>query len=214
MVRRRRTRAAHRGTRRRACRARGRARVQRRTDRRGARAQRRSRRRTRSPVRRRPPRARHLLDGERLAYGRRTAAGTTRRRPSRRGPRRPESRRTLLCGDALDPPLIPGMFGRVVALNLLDSVRHPRRLLGVVDGLCAPGGEVILSSPYSWQSNVMHDHERFGGADPAAELVAFSAPASSCALATKSKTRPSSRGRSAATRAARWPTALVRARKI
>lgn len=117
-------------------------------------------------------RARRLLDGERLAFGRRIAGRHYAPVSVSAGDRAvPESRRTLLCGDALDPPLIPGIFGRVVALNLLDSVAHPRRLLAVVDGLCAPGGEVILSSPYSWQSNVLHEDERFGGDDPAAEIV-------------------------------------------
>ncbi len=117
-------------------------------------------------------RARHLLDGERLSWSRRIAGRHYAPATITPGDRAvPESRRTLLCGDALDPPLIPGVFGRVVALNLLDSVSHPRRLLSVIDGLCGRGGEVILSSPYSWQSNVLHDDERFGGDDPAAELV-------------------------------------------
>jgi len=117
-------------------------------------------------------RARRLLDGERLAYGRRIAGRHYAPAAISAGDRAvPAARRTLLCGDALDPPLIPGMFGRVVALNLLDSVAHPRQVLSVVDGLCTRGGEVILSSPYTWQSSVMHDRERFGGADPAAELV-------------------------------------------
>ena len=79
----------------------------------------------------------------------------------------------LVCGDALDPPLVPGVFGRVVALNLLDAVASPRQLLSVLDGLCRPGGEIIMSSPYAWQSSVMADHERLGGADPAADLAAL-----------------------------------------
>jgi 2-polyprenyl-3-methyl-5-hydroxy-6-metoxy-1,4-benzoquinol methylase len=78
-----------------------------------------------------------------------------------------------VCADALDPPLLPGAFDRVVALNLLDSVAHPRQLLSVIDGLCAPGGEILLSSPYAWQSSVMHDHERIGGANPAAAVTAI-----------------------------------------
>jgi SAM-dependent methyltransferase len=119
-------------------------------------------------------RARHLLDGEPLAYGRRVigrhyarvevAAGALAVAPQRR---------RLVCGDALDPPLIQGMFDRVVALNVLDSVRQPRQLLSVVDGLCAPHGELIVSSPYSWQSTVMEDHERLGGADPAIDVAAI-----------------------------------------
>lgn len=115
-------------------------------------------------------RARRLLAGEPISYARRdigrhyaaaTAAGTH------------AAHRTLVCGDALDPPLLPDVFDRVVALNLLDSVAQPRQLLSVIDGLCAPRGEIILSSPYAWQSSVMPEHERFGGADPAGALRAL-----------------------------------------
>jgi len=115
-------------------------------------------------------RARHLLAGESLAYARRevgrhysvaTATGVR------------ASDRKLVCADALDPPLLPDVYDRVVALNMLDSVAHPRQLLSVIDGLCKPGGELILSSPYAWQSSVMQEHERIGGADPAAAVRAI-----------------------------------------
>lgn len=117
-------------------------------------------------------RARRLLGGETVEYPRRvvgrhyvpaaTSAGAL---------AVPAERRLLVCGDALDPPLVPGAFDRVVALNLLDSVPSPAQLLSVVDGLCKSGGEVILASPYAWQSGVLVDEERIGGADPAAWLV-------------------------------------------
>jgi uncharacterized protein YbaR (Trm112 family)/SAM-dependent methyltransferase len=112
-------------------------------------------------------RARRLLAGESLAYARReigrhyAAATATGKRTTDR---------ELVCADALDPPLLPDIFDRVIALNLLDSVAHPRQLLSVIDGLCAIGGEIIVSSPYAWQSSVMGEDERFGGADPAAAL--------------------------------------------
>jgi len=118
-------------------------------------------------------RARQLLDGGRVVYPRRaigrhyTAASTA------AGDRIvPADRRVLVCGDALDPPLVPGAFDRVVALNLLDSVAAPRQLLSVIDGLCRSGGEVIVSSPYAWQSSVMADAERLGGLTPARDLAA------------------------------------------
>lgn len=119
-------------------------------------------------------RARRLLDGEPVAYARRaigrryTAASTSAGELAV-----PAARRVLACGDALDPPLIPGTFDRVVALNLIDSVSSPRQLLAVVDGLCRRGGEVILSSPYAWQSSVMPEDQRLGGLDPAADLAAI-----------------------------------------
>jgi SAM-dependent methyltransferase/uncharacterized protein YbaR (Trm112 family) len=114
-------------------------------------------------------RARRLLAGERLAYNRRitgrhyaTAHATGRTAPNA----------DLVCGDALDPPFLPRVFQRVVALNMLDSVHDPRTLLAVVDGLCAPGGEILLSSPYSWQSSIVPEHHRLGAADPASAVRA------------------------------------------
>lgn len=113
-------------------------------------------------------RARKLLAGEDVVYGRRTI-GRNYARATARGIA--TANVTLICGDALDPPLIPALYQRVVALNLLDSVRTPRQLLSVVDALCAPGGELILTSPYSWQSSYVDDDQRIGADDPAAALV-------------------------------------------
>jgi SAM-dependent methyltransferase/uncharacterized protein YbaR (Trm112 family) len=124
-------------------------------------------------------RARRLLDGEPLAYPRRAIG--RRYTPARitAGDRAVAAdRRQLVCGDALDPPFLPGAFDRVVAFNLLDSVASPRQLLAVLDGLCAPGGEILMSSPYAWQSAVMADPERLTAPgpdpdpDPAAALAA------------------------------------------
>lgn len=115
-------------------------------------------------------RARRLLAGESLAYPRREI-GRHYSTASVTGIR--TEHRTLVCGDALDPPLLPDAFDRVVALNVLDSIAHPRQLLSVIDGLCARGGEIILSSPYAWQSAVVHEGERLGGADPAATVRAI-----------------------------------------
>ena len=117
-------------------------------------------------------RARRLLDGERIEYPRRVVGRRYAAARVAAGDLAVPDRCLLVCGDALDPPLVPGVFGRVVALNLLDSVASPRQLLTVLDGLCEPGGEIIVSSPYAWQSSVMADHERLGGVAPAAELTA------------------------------------------
>jgi uncharacterized protein YbaR (Trm112 family)/SAM-dependent methyltransferase len=119
-------------------------------------------------------RARKLLDGEHLAYHRRVAGRHYQVALVTAGDRAvAAARRLIVCGDALDPPLVPGVYDRVVALNLLDSVKSPSQLLSVMDGLCAPGGEVILASPYAWQSSVMDDKERIGGADPATDVSAI-----------------------------------------
>ena len=114
-------------------------------------------------------RARRLLAGESLAYARRIVGRHYETARIAAGERVPNV--TFACADALDPPLVPGAFDRVVAVNLLDSVRSPRQLLAVLDGLAAPRGEVIVTSPYAWQSSVMADAERLGGADPAAAVI-------------------------------------------
>jgi SAM-dependent methyltransferase/uncharacterized protein YbaR (Trm112 family) len=123
-------------------------------------------------------RARRLLDGEDVAFARRMIGRHYATATISPGDRTVAGgRRQLVCGDALDPPLIPEVYDRVVALNLLDSVARPRQLLRVIAGLCKPGGEVILSSPFAWASHVMDEHERFGGLDPAAEVRALLGPA-------------------------------------
>jgi SAM-dependent methyltransferase len=116
-------------------------------------------------------RARRLLDGATLPYARRVvgrvyrdAQIVPRRSPPARG------RITLVAADALDPPLVPRAFDRVLAANLLDAVARPLGLLLVLDGLVAPGGELILATPYAWTSAVVDERERFGDADPAAAL--------------------------------------------
>lgn len=117
-------------------------------------------------------RARRLLDGEPVAYARRIAGRHYTTARASAGDRAvPGERRTLVCGDALDPPVLPAQFQRVVALNMLDAVPRPALLLRVIDGLCAPGGEIVLACPFAWQSAVLEDTERLGGADPAADLA-------------------------------------------
>ncbi len=113
-------------------------------------------------------RARRLARGLPLAYARR-AAGRHYTTATIAAPT-PAPAIDFVCGDALDPPLVPGAFDRVVALNLVDAVATPAQLISVVDGLCAPGGDVVLTSPYSWQSGIVDEEQRLGGADPAATL--------------------------------------------
>ena len=53
-------------------------------------------------------------------------------------------------GDALRlPPL--GKFDLVLAANLVDRVKDPKKLLQkVLSGLVRPGGLLLLTSPYTW----------------------------------------------------------------
>jgi uncharacterized protein YbaR (Trm112 family) len=119
--------------------------------------------------------ARRLLKGvaEPVAYARRIIGRhyqTARLIPAGTGKAAPRGMAAFVCGDALDPPFSPQSFERVVALNLLDSVRSPPQLLSVVDGLCMPAGEVLLASPYSWQSGIVEESGRIGGAEPVSAL--------------------------------------------
>jgi SAM-dependent methyltransferase len=117
-------------------------------------------------------RARRLLAGDPLTYNRRVVGRHYQSATVSAGDRSVDGERvTWLCGDALDPPLLPQQFDRVVALNLLDSVKRPPQLLSVLDGLCAPGGEILLSSPYAWQTGVVDEDARLGGANPAHDIA-------------------------------------------
>ena len=60
----------------------------------------------------------------------------------------------LLAADAREPPLQPGSFAIVLALNLLDSITHPAALLLQAQALLAPGGVLLLSSPFNWDDSV------------------------------------------------------------
>lgn len=54
-------------------------------------------------------------------------------------------------GDALRLPPPLGTFDLVLAANLVDRVRNPKRLLRkVLPGLVRPGGLLLLTSPYTW----------------------------------------------------------------
>jgi SAM-dependent methyltransferase/uncharacterized protein YbaR (Trm112 family) len=117
--------------------------------------------------------ARRILRGQSLSYARRTVGRSFETATLQPGPL-PEQYGAvaLICADALDPPLAPDAADRIVALNLLDSVSQPPQLVSVLDGLCAPDGELFLTSPYSWQSSVVTEGARIGlaGADPGAVL--------------------------------------------
>jgi putative 4-mercaptohistidine N1-methyltranferase len=66
-------------------------------------------------------------------------------------------------GDAteFDPGL--GTFDVVLAANLIDRVRSPRRLLQNLISYVKPGGVLILSSPYTWLPEFTPSQEWLGG---------------------------------------------------
>ncbi len=72
----------------------------------------------------------------------------------------------IVCADALDPPFAPGIFGLVVAVDLLESLSEPLRLLRVLDRLLAPGGLLLITSSFCWDAAVTPRANRLAAAVP------------------------------------------------
>ncbi len=67
-----------------------------------------------------------------------------------------------LAADATDPPFRGGTVALVCAYNLLDNVADPLLLLRQAHALLAPGGALVLSSPYDWSARVTPVAMRLG----------------------------------------------------
>jgi SAM-dependent methyltransferase/uncharacterized protein YbaR (Trm112 family) len=65
--------------------------------------------------------------------------------------------------DAQALPFAPGTADRAVALNLLDCVPEPRRLLGELADAVSPGGRVLLACPYDWSTRATPMETWIGG---------------------------------------------------
>lgn len=70
---------------------------------------------------------------------------------------------TVVAGDALDPPLAPGLADVVLAANVLDNVRSPLQLVLTMDRLLRPGGLLVLTSPFHWVDAITPPAEQLGG---------------------------------------------------
>jgi SAM-dependent methyltransferase/uncharacterized protein YbaR (Trm112 family) len=64
------------------------------------------------------------------------------------------SRIRFLQGDILSPPLEAETFPAVIALSLLDCLPDPLFALGQLDALLAPGGLLLLGTPYCWDPKI------------------------------------------------------------
>jgi len=65
--------------------------------------------------------------------------------------------------DALALPFVPGSFGLVVGLNVLDCTSSPLDFLSAMGSLLRPGGATILSTPYDWSQGVTQIEGWIGG---------------------------------------------------
>ena len=53
-------------------------------------------------------------------------------------------------GDAMNLPEDLGLFDVVLAANLIDRLADPSKFLSALPGLLKPGGQLVLTSPYTW----------------------------------------------------------------
>ena len=65
--------------------------------------------------------------------------------------------------DALALPVPPGSVDLCVALNLIDCVPDPRRLLESLAGVVRPGGRILLATPYDWSTRATPLEAWLGG---------------------------------------------------
>jgi putative 4-mercaptohistidine N1-methyltranferase len=71
-------------------------------------------------------------------------------------------------GDATELRPSIGQFDVVLAANLVDRIRSPKKLLNSLAALVRPDGYLILSSPYTWLEEFTPRSEWLGGRhDPA-----------------------------------------------
>lgn len=68
-----------------------------------------------------------------------------------RAPASPRGPVAWVQGDLAVPPFEAECFSVVVALSLLDSVPDPLVALGQLDALLAPGGLLVVGTPYHWE---------------------------------------------------------------
>jgi SAM-dependent methyltransferase len=65
--------------------------------------------------------------------------------------------------DALALPFAPGTADLVAALNILDCVPEPHRLLAGIAEAVRPGGSILLATPYDWSTRATPMESWIGG---------------------------------------------------
>lgn len=65
--------------------------------------------------------------------------------------------------NALALPFTNGLFGRAVAMNVLDSVSSPYELLNSIANMLAPHGSATIACPYDWTASVTPVEGWLGG---------------------------------------------------
>ena len=66
-------------------------------------------------------------------------------------------------GDAMDLRADLGAFDAVLLANLIDRLSDPHRCLARLPGLVKPGGQLVISSPYTWLEEFTPREHWLGG---------------------------------------------------
>jgi len=73
------------------------------------------------------------------------------------------SRVVFQQGDAMDLPTHIGQFDFVLLANLIDRLSRPMACLDRLPDLIVPGGELVITSPYTWLENFTPKEFWLGG---------------------------------------------------
>ncbi len=84
------------------------------------------------------------------------------------------ARVALVAGDVSDPPFAAAVFDGVSCLHVVDNVAEPVTALRQLNGVLAPGGRLVVSSPFDWVPEATTPRQRLGegvsaGASPLPE---------------------------------------------
>ena len=74
-------------------------------------------------------------------------------------------------GDAMDLRTDIGTFDVVLMANLIDRLKEPRRCLDRLPGLLNPGGQLIITSPYTWLEEYTPRKNWLGGFEESGKPV-------------------------------------------
>ncbi len=107
--------------------------------------------------------AQQLGDRGTLAYARRDEGDLSTPLTARVPEEIEGSRVAFSTGDAMDLPTDLGEFDVVLAANLIDRLTHPERFLQRLPALVKPGGQLILTSPYTWLEEFTEREQWLGG---------------------------------------------------
>jgi SAM-dependent methyltransferase len=66
-------------------------------------------------------------------------------------------------GDAMELRAALGVFDVVLMANLIDRLREPHRCLARLPALVKPGGQLVITSPYTWLEEFTPHSNWLGG---------------------------------------------------